>query len=456
MKKTDPSFSAEQLSSILVDESGVLPGSRLVVALSGGLDSCVLLHALACCRQRHNWSLRAIHIDHGLQADSSQWTKFCDELCKQLKVPIQVKPVLIDTASGSGIEAEARKQRYAALSEMLQTGEILLTAHHRDDQVETLLLQLFRGAGVTGLASMPASTTFAKGKHNRPLLAFTRQALRDYAIANRLDWVEDSSNQDSRYARNYLRHDVMPLLKSHWNNVDVVLARTTGHMADASKVLDEVAQQDLHVCQDDVSRLMLPRLQLLSDSRLRNLLRYWIRRHHFYSPASRHLQQIVECVRRPDCHQASINWKQAQVHRYRNHLYLTGPLPAIDPEMTTKWDMQRPISITAIGYTLTASSERGVGLSQQKLRHRNVVIRFRRGGEVCLLPGRDHHHKLKKLFQQAGIPPWMRRRLPLVYADDELAAIGDRWVCQPFAAAADEPGFRLLLQKTGGSDSISG
>lgn len=446
LKKINSCFSSDALCRILVNDLGILPGTCLKVAYSGGLDSHVLLHALARVCDQHDWPVEVVHVHHGLSNKADAWTEHCQSVCQELGLPLSIERVCVDRSSPDGLEAEARRQRYQRLATLINEDEVLVTAHHRDDQAETLLLQLMRGAGVKGLASMPAISHFSNGKHVRPLLAFSRTELAAYARANRLSWIDDDSNQDEQFARNFIRHRVMPVLKSRWTEIDKVLARTANHMAEADSVLEDVGAQDLSICQIAPKQLQLSALLNLPQAHQSNLIRYWIRSWGYRSPASHHIREILDCARRPGCRYAAIRWPEAEVYRYRDCLYLTTPIPEVDRMLRIDWNLDKPLQIPGTSFQLLAESVVGRGLSRDRVSPASISIRFRQGGEVCQLPGRDHHHKLKKLLQEAGIPPWERQRLPLLYAGSELAAVGDRWVCQPYAAKSGEAGFQLVLQ----------
>lgn len=248
LRKPDSDFSPAALAAVLSGELCLPSSARLVLALSGGLDSMVLLHALAALRSGFPFALRAIHIDHALHPDSAAWGRACAQVCAQLAVPFDVRPVTVSTVAADGVEAAARRARYAALGELLAPGEILVTAHQRDDQAETVLLQLLRGTGVAGLAGMPARVAFGGNELVRPLLGFVRAALEAYGRSNGLTWIDDPSNADPRLRRNFLRTEIMPRLRAVWPEADRMLVRAAGHAAEAVALLDELADGDLAGC----------------------------------------------------------------------------------------------------------------------------------------------------------------------------------------------------------------
>ncbi len=449
MRKPDIGFSATALGHVLFDRLQLTADARLAIAYSGGLDSHVLLHALAALRTTHPLRLSAVHIDHGLAPQSGAWSRHCLAVCQALEVPLVLESVQVAHDSGEGTEAAARRARYAALARHVGPGDVLLTAHHQDDQAETLLLQLLRGAGVQGLAGMRETVDFAAGRQLRPLLGFPRAALRGYAESAGLHWIEDPSNTDVGYRRNRLRHDVLPLLTQQWPQAAALLARTAQHAGDAALLLDELAAADLRACrgQASASVLSVSALRALSPARQRNVLRYWLRTRGFLAPSTQHLENVVgQLADTPRTGHGRFAWPGTEIRRYRDQLHVMPPLMPLAPGLAVAWDLTQPLTLVELGGCLRATPVQGQGISRARLAGTPVQVRTRRGGEVCRLPGRVHHHKLKKLLQERGVAPWWRERLPLIYSGDELVAVADLWVCAPYAAAAEEAGWQVHWQ----------
>ncbi len=446
MKNSNSGFSPSALADAL-RRLGLSSATPLKIAFSGGLDSCVLLHGLCQLREAQALRLHVLHVDHGLHVHSADWARQAQQICERLNVPCTVERVQVAQAGGQGLEAAARRARYAALARHIGSGEVLLTAHQADDQAETVLLQLLRGAGVHGLAAMPAIMPFHAGRLARPLLDFTRAQLAAWAAQENLSWIEDTSNSDLRFSRNYLRHRVFPLLEAHWPGASRRMTRSAGVAAEAVELLDELAESDLVVCHGaEEGQLSVSALRVLTAPRCRNLLRYWLRRRGFQAPSAMHLDQVLaQIMRDPRSNQATIRWPGLEVCRYRDELTARVPPGNMDPAWNAAWQLTDPLDIPGVG-RLRAEPARGDGLSRERIAQVPLTVRLRQGGEVCRLPGRAHHHKLKKLLQEAGVPPWERKRLPLVYADGDLAAIGDRWVCEPYTARGDEPSWKLVLE----------
>ena len=445
---------------------GITPENKnllsVIVAYSGGLDSTVLLHLLSHSNIKDQ--LTAIHINHGLMPDAEKWASHCQQTCQDLHVPIHVERVQINNQHPQGPEAAAREARYGALLKHATTETVFLTAHHRDDQAETMLLQLFRGAGPAGLAAMPMVSAFANARLVRPLLDITRQEIQDYACKEKLDWIEDQSNQDKNYSRNYLRHEVMPVIRQHWPAISQQLARGSSHQAEATELLKKLARQDLVACRaiikesPDNNLLDLEKVLRLDTLNLKNMLRYFINIKGIPMPGNKQLNHIVNEIGRPSLSgQKQVSWHGGELRIYRRQLSISRPFQVFDPKTRLTWDLWdslnkenssgliKQLVLPGSGLALSADKVAGSGLSVTRLQQGPVTVRFRQGGESCLLPGRGHHHKLKKLFQEAGIPPWERSRLPLIYVGEELAAVADKWVCAPFDAQKNEAGINIRM-----------
>ena len=431
---------SEHLSAFLE----TLPScKRFLVAYSGGLDSHVLLHLMASLDEESGVCIKALHINHNIQRESRAWAGHCRDTCRALGVELDVIDVDAARPGKESPESWARQLRYAAIENILAEGEILLTAHHQDDQLETLLLRLLRGSGVLGLASMRPVRPFGRGLHARPLLHQSRDQLRDYAVRNSLVWIDDPSNADKRLDRNFVRHEVLPAIKDRWPSVAAPVTRTIRIFSETQELLDDVAQQDLQGCsthKPDV--LAIDRLKKLSTPRQKNLVRYWSRTLGLPSPDSRSVSHIVTGVihARHDS-KGRVRWKGAELLRYGNYIQLAGPLKEIDESAIREWDFAGPCRLE-FG-ELTAVEGYGNGLKKELCNGARVEIRYRCGGEKIRLPGRSCRHKLKKLFQENATPPWLRERVPLIYVGDRLAMVAGFWTDADFVAAADEPSWTV-------------
>jgi len=411
----------------------------LLVASSGGLDSTVLMHALA---GRWPKQVRAVYINHGLHVDASAWGAHCATLARELGIAFQARIVSIPPNPEEGIESAARYARYEAFRELLQPGETLLTAHHADDQLETVLLALSRGSGVDGLAAMPRCQRFGVGWHLRPLLEFTRDELLHWARERGLRWLDDPSNDDTRFDRNFLRSNVVPALRARWPSVAQAAVRTASHLGEASELLDELAAHDFAVAALGPC-LRMSALRALEGPRRRNLLRYWLRSCGARAPSTRKLAALEhDMLAADDDRLPCVEWDDIEVRRHRDLLYCCPRLPLTEA-MDFEWTWQSPARLASVPGTLRAEIAHGRGLKRASLPER-LRVRTRAGGERLKLPGRSHHRELKKLLQEANVLPWWRDRLPLVYVGDTLIAVADLWVDADYAASSGDEGVRLV------------
>lgn len=418
------------------------PGAGLCVALSGGLDSSVLLHVLA---RANAHPLRAIYVDHQLHPDSAAWGRHCEQLCRDLAVPFSSIAVTVDAPAGEGPEAAARRARYRALAGALAAGEVLVTAHHQDDQAETLFLNLMRGAGVAGLAGIPRDAGFAAGRLWRPLLDLPRPALRDYAHQAGLAWIEDPANVDARMDRNFLRHSVLPVLASRWPGLRATVGRSARLCGEAAALVDELATLDARRVMRG-GRVSVPALAALGKARQRNVIRYLCRRELGTVPTEARLREgLTQLLDAGEDRRPLLAWAGGEIRRYRSALYL---MPALAPRPAAERHLElaaRPGACLALGESLgrlRLVRGSGQGLAVARLGP-TLTVGFRAGGERIRPAGDAHSRELKKLLQERGVVPWMRDRIPLVFSGGSLAAVGDLWVAADFAAAGGEPGLRV-------------
>ena len=414
------------------------------VAFSGGLDSHTLLHALCKLRAVLDAEIGAVHVNHGLQQDAGHWESHCRQVCAGLQVPYVSLTVDGKARRGESPEAAARSARYTALADWLPAQHCLLTAQHQDDQAETLLLQLLRGSGVNGLAAMPVMTTLGAGRHLRPLLAVSREMLQQYADADRLSWIEDPSNADTAFDRNYLRQQVLPMLRQRWPAVASSLSRSASHCADAAHLLAELAEQDLCALTGRENTLLLTGLVALPYARQSNVLRHWIKQLSGKTPPAAVLARILHDVTgsRRDS-EPCVRWGSFEIRRYREQLFLLHQTGLEEQPGEMDWVLAGPLALPGAGGVLTVTAETGCGIREAAVPDGRVRVAWRQGGECCMPAGRGHHHSLKKLFQERGIPPWERSRIPLIYIQDRLAAVAGLWICEPFQAGPAESGFRI-------------
>jgi tRNA(Ile)-lysidine synthase len=424
----------------LIRLSGAKP--RIAVAYSGGLDSTVLAHALVKGRARLG-GLRLLHVDHGLQAASAGWAMHCARQARRWRVPLVVLRASIRNEKGDSPEAAAREARYALLADALEPGEVLVTAQHRDDQAETLLLQLLRGAGVAGLAAMPPIAPFARGHIARPLLDHARAELERDARRWRLEWIEDPTNTATRFARNYLRHEVLPVLRKRWPTLDTALARSARHMAEAQALLDALAGADIARARDGAG-LHVATLRALPVARRRNLLRAFVVAAGLESPSAAQLEEIAVTLLgvRADAH-PEVRWSGARIRRRGGRLELevisqeSAGQAAERPAKSWRWTSERELIVNAAGDRLRLVDDPAGPIDLDRLPHA-LELRARVGGEH-LRPGpRSRTQSLKKLLQAARIPSDELARLPLLFAGSgsrrRLVVVADRWIDASIAA----------------------
>lgn len=416
-----------RLRDLLVSALGTLPPGPVAVAYSGGLDSSVLLHALASLPAVRERGLRAIHVDHGLQASSREWISVCERVCTALEVPLTTLCVDVDRSSGLGLEAAARRSRFSAMQSALVEGEIVAFAHHRDDQAETVLLKLLRGAGPEGLSAMRRLRPFGIGHAWRPLLGTSRASLLAHAEQNRLEWISDPSNTDQLIDRNYLRIDVLPRVRERWPEADASITQSADWVRAAADFID------------GESRLALARVQGLDPGTLRYrqwlelpealrdpVLRRWLRAINLPEPNRYQVGELVrQLAEAGEDKLPCIRWPGAEVRRYRELVYALPPLHMPEAQWRRSWE-GTALSLPAGLGTLRLVDN--MGRDCAPVPEQPVHVRFRRGGEALRLPAHGCTRDLRDLFQEAGIPPWERGRIPiLVDASEQLLAVGDLW-----------------------------
>jgi len=458
--------------------------SSILVGLSGGVDSVALLHLLHKLAARYSWQLSALHVHHGISRNADAWALFCAELCERHHIPLRIEHVDIAPLRSHGIEAAARKLRLAALYR--QPCDFVALAHHADDQAETLLLQMLRGAGVRGVSAMPVlslkeslairlscqetpvkSLVMSKqpqmSGHSdsialvRPLLHCSREEILAYAAAHQLHWIEDESNADDSYPRNFLRHRVLPLLGERFPAYRDTLARSAQHFAEASSLLDELAQQDgvqaIHADTLDVAAL-----QALSLPRAKNLLRYFLHSRSVPMPQVVQLDDMLHQLRnaRQDA-SVCVNHSDWQVRRYQGKVYVLSALGEFDPNMILPWHGEAELEWSALNASLCFDRKRypqgntpqSYGISLEKLQRAPVTLRLRRGGEVLRPHPNAATRTLKNLLQEHHVPPWQRDRLPLLYSGEELVCVPGVAVAAEYLANGHEAAVAVELRGRG-------
>jgi tRNA(Ile)-lysidine synthase len=447
------SFSAAYLSAVL--DAHIPPGATgLVFALSGGADSASLLTA-ACGSGAtiRGLPLRAVHIDHGLQPAAARFREACTALCARLNIPLAVIPVIVQTPPGASVEAAARDARYKALSLELGPGECLLTAHHREDQAETLLLQALRGAGLKGMSAMPICRPLGCGWHLRPLLNVSQRDLLAAGTAARASGgggsgagVTDPMNEDLRFDRSYLRRQVWPLIETRWPGSAIALSRTARHVAEAQELLDRAAAAEVGRLRDG-DALSVPGLRALGPQERINAIRFWLRDAGVEPPSTARLTEALRQMFEAQGDQLpAIVWDRHALRRYRQRLFVTDACPP-RLEGTRRWFIG-PDSRIDLGPNLgklRMVAQVG-GLDAERLPE-TLMVRRRDAGEA-LRPGiHAKTQTVQHLFQSHGVLPWMRDALPLLFADDALIAVADLWWDASWRSGAGAPGFAVVWEQ---------
>lgn len=404
-------------------EPYLTPQATVWVAFSGGVDSSVLLHALASIHDR-KFMVKAIHVNHQLSNNAGSWEEHCTRFAGALGVEIEARRVVVEL-SGEGLEQAARKARYEVFSSIVNAGDILLCGHHADDQAETMLFRLVRGAGLRGLRGIPMVRSLANGTMVRPLLKVTRAELEHYAHQHGLSWIEDESNTDENLDRNYLRHKVLPLLQERWPGSNVRMQQTSVWLDESNSLLSEYARDDLAACGVRTEKLgqsiCLKVYAEFGLARQKHVLREWVAVQGFSAPEPQHMLEVSKLIGSAEDSEAQVSWGACEVRRFRQRLYLIPRLPSIDSASSISWAAAKPL-ILPDGSVLELSSSSVETLV--------FSVKFRRGGERCCPKERSHSQTLKKLLQEYALEPWLRGRVPLIYAGSELVAVAGLFACK--------------------------
>jgi tRNA(Ile)-lysidine synthase len=401
------------------DLQPILTHSKIYVGLSGGLDSIALLHALSLlteCKAK----LQAIHVHHGLSPHAHAWETFCRKQCQSLTIPLQVQHIKI--SGTENLESKAREARYAVYASCIQPGEALVLGHHLDDQLETFLLNALRGTGLTGLAAMPMHRVWQGIDIYRPMLSTPKSAIQAYANVHDLKWVEDESNQNIEYSRNFLRHEILPRLEKTWPHYRQSMMHT---ITSCQTVIQHLEQDDLEQIQAydlNLPTLDLKPLRALNELQIFQILRLWFKHQDLPRPSLTLVREILAQMLMPKRQDSNpkMVWGDRYLYLYQDSIYCVKPQAPQTPALWPEFPMPY-LGIQAI------SAKPGIAIHAK---HDKVEVRYRQGGERLLYRG--HHRELKKMFQEFKVPPFFRDTIPLIYVNDELKAVVGYWY-------ADEP-----------------
>ena len=442
MANSRKSSSADLARRLAGELAVVIPAhSSVLIAFSGGVDSVVLLHLLHQFAPRFSWQLAVLHVHHGISPDADAWAEFCEQRCAAYNISFHLERVDIAPLREQGIEAAARQLRYQAYAR--HECDFLALAHHADDQAETVLLQLLRGSGVRGASAMPM---LAKREVQwvRPLLACTRAEIVAYAGAHHLPWIEDASNADDRYPRNFLRHKVLPILAERFPSYRQTLARSAQHFAEAGTLLDELAQMDAASAIHDET-LDVAALQRLSTARAKNLLRYFLQSRGAAMPQTVQLDDMLQqlCSARDDA-AVCIGFAGWQVRRYQGVVHVMQVLPDFDAALQLAWNHEASLSWSALAMRIDFAVATGRGISLARLCSAPVTLRFRQGGETLRPHTQRPTRTLKNLLQEQHVLPWLRDRLPLLYCGEVLVCVSGA-VAAEYQADEGEAGVEMRM-----------
>ena len=409
--------------------------NHIYIGYSGGVDSHVLLHACAMLPDIKP-KIIAVYIHHGLQTQADSWAEHCQKITEDLRLKFVMCAVNAAPSLGESPEEAARNARYAAFKQLINENDVILLAQHQEDQLETVLLQLFRGSGLRGLAGMPEKIEFSAGLMLRPLLQVSKQAINAYALKHNLTWIEDPSNQDIVYDRNFLRKDIIPALKTRWPSLDKTVSRSAAHCAQSEEFISSMAKANFQCVLNKTDNSI--DIKLLQQYPLKEqhwILREWFELLGMKMPSLNILERIIcEMIGAKETSSPQIKLKYVTLRRYH------GKLMAIHKEFHVfkpcEWPHNNQILILSNNTILTLTPQTK-GISKTHWENARITLKTRQGGEKIRLPNRQGHHDLKKLFQDATIPPWQREVMPLIYLNDKLAAVGNLWIAAEFYTEID-------------------
>ena len=417
----------------------------MTVALSGGLDSVVLLHLLHQLQKTHHYTLKASHVHHGLSKNADKWVKFCEKLCTKLSVPLDVHYIKLPQKKSLGIEGEARRLRYEKL--LQSKTDLVVLAHHEDDQAETFLLQLIRGAGIKGLSSM---AHFDDSRRLwRPLLNTSRTDIESYAKKHQLKWIEDESNQNIDFDRNFIRSKVLPILKNRFSHIIKVISRSTSHLAEAQYLLDDLAKIDLKSylkSNNYKHKLQVKTLDQLSNSRAKNVLRYWLEINDQLMPSKDLLDELLRQVltAKKDAELKIQLSKDFEIRRYKDEIYIAEKNQKGQKNYEIIWKGESEILLPN-GAQLNFKKVKGRGINFKFLDNQKLKIRNRQGGESFKPDSKRPTKKIKQLLQESDLPPWEREFLPLIFIGGELASVPNFGIDIKFQTKPNEVGLVVIL-----------
>ena len=435
----------QNIEAIISKEIGSLVSRKFLLAFSGGVDSVVLLDLLVNVLKESD-ALRIIHINHNLNEHSNDWAQFSSEVCEKYNLPLICESVE-PKRHGKGLEANARELRYQSFRNVIQDDEYLLTGHHQDDQMETLLYRIFRGTGIDGLRAIRREIKFGKGVLYRPMLNISREKIEEYAQLKNLKWIYDSSNDDSSYDRNFLRKDIIPSIKKRWPSVENKVSRLSVIAEQNQLLLNELAIEDVGQL-NNYNHLDIETLSEKSYPRIINIFRFMIKKNNMSVPSMRVLNEGIKTLMHSKSKSPSMTWNDNTIRRYKHRLYFLNSALNSPNDLSNEmsWDIKKTINLGKNLGSIKARFLNGEGISLNRCPS-NLAIKYRKGGEEIKPSGHKITKSLKNLFQENNVLPWVRDKIPLIYVDQELISVGDLWFNQDFKASANEDGFLITWDK---------
>ena len=435
----------QNIEAIISKEIGSLVSRKFLLAFSGGVDSVVLLDLLVNVLKESD-ALRIIHINHNLNEHSNDWAQFSSEICEKYDLPLICESVE-PKRHGKGLEANARELRYQSFRDVIQDDEYLLTGHHQDDQMETLLYRIFRGTGIDGLMAIRREIKFGKGFLYRPMLNISREKIEEYAQLKNLKWIYDSSNDDSSYDRNFLRKDIIPSIKKRWPSVENKVSRLSVIAEQNQLLLNELATEDVGPLKN-YNHLDIETLSEKSYPRIINIFRFMIKKNNMSVPSMQVLNEGIKTLMHSKSKSPSMTWNDNTIRRYKHRLYFLNSALNSPNDLSNEmsWDIKKTINLGKNLGSIQARFLNGEGISLNRCPS-NLAIKYRKGGEEIKPSGHKITKSLKNLFQENNVLPWVRDKIPLIYVDQELISVGDLWFNQDFKASANEDGFLITWDK---------
>jgi len=393
---------------------------NFLIAYSGGSDSTALLYFAKKMSEKYEVAIKAVHVNHNLNIESKEWENHCKISCKKMNIPLIIKNINIRLNPGDSVEEKAREERYSSILSLMNPKTIMMTAHHADDQAETFLYQLVRGSGVKGLSSMPAFKKLNKGYHVRPFLNLSKSTLIDIVDFSRLSYIYDKSNDNTNFSRNFIRKEVLPIIKNKWPGSSATISRAAHNLYNSVKLNDDLALIDIqNYLLKDKNKISV-NLRELDDYRFNNVIRYWIKNNNYRMPSLEQIYSIYLNVFKAGNDKSPVfSCSEYEIRRYNDYIEIMSPLKKHDPAKVYTWEFRKNLIISNLSINLSWKNlEERLGYKYDK----DVEVKFRKKGQNIKL---DSKRSLKDYMRENKIPPWQRERTLLIYIDKELKIIWD-------------------------------